>query len=172
MIGGLIWLVFAAVAIGGALLIALSKNILHCASGLLLTLVSVAAFYVFLGADFLAMTQVVVYVGGVLVLVLFGVMMTHRFDARNLRDEIVQPFAALGTALVVLGLTVLVIKEQVWPVKEVLGEAEPTTRLIGEAFLTTHLFPFEFASFLLLVAMMGAALLSREAKDDDEKEAS
>ena len=64
MIGGLIWMLFAALSIGAAATVAFSKNILHCAFGLLGTLVGVCAFYIFLGADFLAMTQVVVYVGG------------------------------------------------------------------------------------------------------------
>jgi NADH-quinone oxidoreductase subunit J len=94
MIGGLLWMFFAATAVAASLLVALSKNILHCAFGLLAALVSVCAMYIFLGADFLAMTQVVVYVGGILVLILFGVMMTHRQHARSLLDELVQPVAA------------------------------------------------------------------------------
>jgi NADH-quinone oxidoreductase subunit J len=165
MIGGLIWMFFAALAIGSCLVIATSKNILHCAFALLFALISVCAFYIFLGADFLAITQVVVYVGGILVLVLFGVMMTHRLQARTLREEIVQPVASFAAAAVILVLTLLVIRRQAWPVSD-LPEAVPTTREIGRAFLTSHLFPFEFASLLLLVAMMGAALLSREKKED------
>jgi len=167
MIGGLIWMLFAVLTLGAACTVAFSKNILHCAFGLLGTLVGVCALYIFLGADFLAITQVVVYVGGILVLILFGVMMTHRLHSRTLRDEIVQPVAAGLTAIVVFGLTYLTITSQVWPTKE-LAEAEPTTREIGKAFLSSHLFPFEFASILLLVAMMGAALLSREKKEDDD----
>lgn len=166
MIGGLIWMLFAVLSIGAAATVAFSKNILHCAFGLLGALVGVCAFYVFLGADFLAMTQVVVYVGGILVLILFGVMMTHRLHARHLRDELVQPVAAGLTAIIVFGLAYLTITSQVWPAK-VPAEATPTTAEIGKAFLTSHLFPFEFASILLLVAMMGAALLSRERKDEE-----
>lgn len=166
MIGGLLWMFFAAMAVVGAGIVAFSKNILHCAFALLGTLVAVCAMYIFLGADFLAMTQVVVYVGGILVLILFGVMMTHQIHARSLRDEIVQPVAAGAAAIVVFGLSFLVIRSQVWPTVE-LQEAVPTTRDIGRAFLTSHLFPFEFASILLLVAMMGAALLSREKKEEE-----
>ena len=165
MIGGLIWMFFAAIAIASCLVIATSKNILHCAFALLFALISVCAFYMFLGADFLAITQVVVYVGGILVLVLFGVMMTHRLQARTLREEIVQPVASFSAAAIVLTLTLLVIRKQTWPVVE-LQESVPTTRELGRAFLTSHLFPFEFVSLLLLVAMMGAALLSREKKED------
>lgn len=165
MIGSLIWMFFAAVTVGSCVVIATSKNILHCAFALLFALISVCAFYIFLGADFLAITQVVVYVGGILVLVLFGVMMTHRLQARSLREEIVQPVAAFSAAAIVLAMTLLVIRKQAWPLA-VLEESAPTTREIGRAFLTSHLFPFEFTSFLLLVAMMGAALLSREKKED------
>jgi len=170
MIGSLIWFLFAAFTVFGAVVVATSKNILHCAFGLLASLTGVTAMYVFLGADFLAMAQVVVYVGGILVLILFGVMMTHRLQARSLRQEIVQPVAAVGAALLVFALSVIVISRQVWPVQEV-GDPEPTTRLLGKAFLTSHLFPFEFASILLLVAMIGAAMITRAKRDDDGEDA-
>ena len=169
MIEGLLWMLFASLTIGAACLVAFSKNILHCAFGLLGTLLGVCVLYIFLGADFLAMTQVVVYVGGILVLILFGVMMTHRLHARTLREELVQPVAAAIAAAVVFGLSYMVISSQVWPTKE-LAASEPTTREIGVAFLSTHLFPFEFTSLLLLVAMMGAALLSRERRDERDGE--
>lgn len=170
MITALLWFVFAAFTVFGSLLVATSKNILHCAFGLLAALLGVTAMYAFLGADFLAMAQVVVYVGGILVLVLFGVMMTHRLQARSLRDELVQPVAAFGAAALVFALSVIVITRQVWPVQEI-GDPEPTTRAIGRAFLTSHLFPFEFASILLLVAMIGAAMITRTSQDDDEEDA-
>jgi len=169
VIGGFIWFLFAAMTLGGGALVATSKNILHCAFGLLAALLGVCVMYAFLGADFLAIAQVVVYVGGILVLVLFGVMMTHRLQARSLREEIVQPLAAFGAAVLVFALSVIVITRQVWPVQEI-ADPEPTTRAIGRAFLTTHLFPFEFASILLLVAMMGAAMITRERKVDDAEE--
>ena len=163
MIGAIIWYLFAIVAVGAAVVVATSKSVVHCGFGLLFALLSVAAMYAFLGADFLVATQVIVYVGGILVLVLFGVMMTHRIVARRLKEEIVQPWAAAGAAALVLALTVIVITRQVW---EVVADPPmlPSTAGLGRAFLTDFLFPFEFASVLLLVAMMGAALITRERK--------
>ncbi len=168
MISGLIWFLFAGVSVGSAVVVATSKNVVHCGFGLLFTLLGVCAMYAFLGADFLMATQVIVYVGGILVLVLFAVMMTHRIESNRLRDELVQPVAALGAAALVFGLSMLMITRTAWDEK-VPGEALPTTSSFGRAFLTDYLFPFEFASVLLLVAMMGAALITREKKEEEDQ---
>ena len=167
MIGGLIWFLFAGMSVGAAALVATSKNVVHCGFGLLFTLLGVCAMYAFLGADFLMATQVIVYVGGILVLVLFAVMMTHRIEASSLKSELIQPFAALGAAALVFALTMLMISRAVWN-ETTPGEPLPTTRSFGKAFLTDYLFPFEFASVLLLVAMMGAALITREKHEEED----
>jgi NADH-quinone oxidoreductase subunit J len=109
-----------------------------------------------------------VYVGGILVLVLFAVMMTHKVQAFKLREELVQPWSSFAAALLVLALTLLVVHRTAWPVVPSDGFG-PTTAQLGREFLTTFLFPFEFASVLLLVAMMGAALIIRERKPDPGK---
>lgn len=166
---GWIWMLFAAMGVGGAASVMFSKNVVHCGFGLLFALLSVCAMYAFLGADFLAATQVIVYVGGILVLVIFGVMMTHRIQASDLREEIVQPVAAGLAALLVLGLAALTVVDHAWPLLADPGEPLPTTARFGRAFLTDFLFPFEFASVLLLVAMMGAAMLTRERRDGEDE---
>lgn len=162
-----IWLALAGMGVVGAGTVALSRNIVHCAYGLLFALLSVCAMYAMLGADFLAITQVIVYVGGILVLVVFGVMMTHRIEATSLRQEIVQPFAALVAAVVVFVLAMSMVMNEAWPLLQEVGDPEPTVRALGRAFLTDYLFPFEFASVLLLLAMMGAAMLTRERRKAD-----
>lgn len=167
MMGGWIWVLLAALGVFGAGAVAFAKNVVHCGFGLLAALVSVAGMYAFLGADFLVATQVIVYVGGILVLVLFGVMMTHRIAPRSLREEVIQPMAAGVTALLVFGLSILMIFGTNWNELADPGVAEPTTKALGRAFLTDWLFPFEFASVLLLVAMIGAAMLTREPRHDD-----
>ena len=91
MVSAWIWYLFAAMTAAGAMAVAFSKNVVHCGYALLFALLGVCAMYACLGADFLAATQVIVYVGGILVLVLFGVMMTHRIQASDLREEIIQP---------------------------------------------------------------------------------
>ena len=162
-----IWMLLAGIGVAGAAGVAFARNVVHCAFGLLFALISVSALYAMLGADFLAVTQVIVYVGGILVLVVFGVMMTHQIEAASLREEIVQPVAAAAAALLVFALSIVTIVNEAWPLLDPVPEAEPTTRLVGKAFLTDFLYPFEFASVLLLVAMIGAAMITRERREDD-----
>lgn len=162
-----IWMFFAGMGALGAGAVAFARNVVHCAFGLLFALLSVCAMYAMLGADFLAVTQVVVYVGGILVLVVFGVMMTHRIEASSLRTELVQPLAASIAAILVFGLSIVTIVNEAWPLLTQPNPAEPTTAPIGRAFLTDFLYPFEFASVLLLMAMLGAAMLTREKPSDD-----
>jgi NADH-quinone oxidoreductase subunit J len=166
--GALIWYLFAFMVGASSIVVAFSKNVVHCGFALLFTLLGVAAMYAFLGADFLAATQMLVYVGGILVLVLFAVMMTHKVQSQTLREELVQPWSSFAAALLVLALSLLVVHRTAWPVIQHEGFG-PTTAQMGREFLTTFLFPFEFASVLLLVAMMGAALIIRERKSDPEK---
>ena len=165
--GGWIWVLLAALGVFGAGAVAFAKNVVHCGFGLLAALVSVAAMYAFLGADFLVATQVIVYVGGILVLILFGVMMTHRIAPKSMREVVIQPLAAGLAGLMVFGLSMLMIFGTNWNELADPGVMEPTTKDLGRAFLTDWLFPFEFASVLLLVAMIGAAMLTREPKHDD-----
>ena len=169
MTTAVIWYFFAAVTALSAGVVAFSRSVMHSAIALLFTLLGVCAMYAFLGADFLAITQVVVYVGGILVLVLFAVMMTNRMMSTHLKEELVQPGAAFALALVVLAMLLLVIHRTAWPLVE-LTETMPTTALIGRGFLTRYLFPFEFTSILLLVAMMGAAMIIREPKRGEGEE--
>ncbi len=166
---GPIWLFFAGMGVLGAAGVAFSRNVLHSAFGLLFALFSVCAMYAMLGADYLAATQVIVYVGGILVLVVFGVMMTHRIEAEHLREEIVQPVAAAIAALVVFGLSITVIVNEAWPLLDPLPEVTPTTKEVGRGFLTDFLYPFEFASVLLLMAMIGAAMITRERRSEEDE---
>lgn len=170
MIAGWIWVLFAALGVLGAGTVAFAKNVVHCGFGLLAALASVAAMYAFLGADFLVATQVIVYVGGILVLVLFGVMMTHRITPKSLREDVIQPVAAGLAGLLVFVLSMLMIFSTDWNVLAEPGDPLPTTARLGRAFLTDWLYPFEFASVLLLVAMIGAAMLTREPRDDADQE--
>jgi len=170
MASTLIWCFFAALTVASAVAVAASKNVVHCGFGLLFSLLGVCAMYVFLGADFLAATQVIVYVGGILVLILFGVMMTHKVASTDLRSEMVQPIGALVAAAAILVLSLGMIIDQVWPEKASLDPVAPTTHAFGTSFLTDFLFPFEFASVLLLVALIGAAMFTRDSKKEDGKD--
>jgi len=165
--GDLIWYLFAAITVAAGLVVAFSRSVVHSGMSLLFALLGVCAMYLFLGADFLAITQIVVYVGGILVLVLFAVMMTNRIMSTKLHDELVQPVPALAVSAVVLALMLLTIFRTAWPLAA-LGESQPTTAALGQKILTQYLFPFEFTSVLLLVAMIGAAMIIREKRDKED----
>ena len=160
---------FALMTVGSALLVVTVRNIVHAAFSLMVTLFGVAGLYVFLQADFLAATQVIVYVGGILVLILFGVMMTS--GRLEMRIHIERGQLLLGgvvsLALFMLLLTVIA-NTPAWKNRIDDGTAlPPTTEKIGELILNgPFLLPFEVVSVLLLVALIGAALISRKEVRD------
>lgn len=140
-----------------------SKSLLYSAYSLLVTFLGVTALYVFLWADFLAVVQVVVYVGGILVLIIFGIMLTNKISSVNISHTSVQK--GLGAIVVIgfLGALCFVMISTPW-VELPNSEPTETTRSIGRLLMIDYLLPFEAASFLLLGALIGATTLSR--KDD------
>ncbi len=160
---------FALMTVASALLVVTVRNIVHAAFSLMVTLFGVAGLYVFLQADFLAATQVIVYVGGILVLILFGVMMTSGRLEMRIHIERGQLLlgGAVALALFMLLLTVIA-NTPAWKNRIDDGTAlPPTTEKIGELILNgPFLLPFEVVSVLLLVALIGAALISRKEVRD------
>lgn len=155
------WL-FAILVAGTALYAAVAPKIVHAAFSLMATFFGVAGIYAILGSDFLAVTQVLVYVGGIMVLIVFGVLLTDRVPDEY---KVVAPRRWLP-AIVAGGLCFAAIagalKATVWPVSGAsLGDASSTVESIGRSLLTDYLIPFEFASILLLVVLVGAARLAR-----------
>jgi NADH-quinone oxidoreductase subunit J len=154
---------FAALIVGSALFAATAKRIVHSAFALMATFFGVAGIYALLGSDFLAVTQVIVYVGGILVLIVFGVLLTDRvpdeFKAVKPRNWLP---AAVAAGLVFMALAGATMSAK-WPhvVKGELPAPTTTVEAIGRLLLTDYLIPFEFASVLLLVVLVGAARLAR-----------
>jgi len=148
-----------------ALGVALSQNVVYAAFALMGTLIGAAGIYAFLAADFVAVVQVLVYVGGILVLTLFAIMLTHQISEVKVSNRAVGriPAAllvgAVGTAMA------YAVTTAAWVVQP-LGAEEPTTYAIGEAFLGAYLLPFELASIVLLTALIGAVVLSRKELRD------
>jgi NADH-quinone oxidoreductase subunit J len=151
---------FALVTVGSACLVVLSRNLIYSAFGLLFAFLGVAAFYVLLGADFLAATQMVIYVGGILVLLLFGVMLTHKLYDMKLKSEVFQFWPAV---ILMLGLFLAIVTAFLkarWFQGNV-KPPEPTTTAIGNLFMSEYILPFEIASIFLLIALIGAAMIIR-----------
>jgi NAD(P)H-quinone oxidoreductase subunit 6 len=149
------------ITVGSAAVVAFSRNIIYSAFSLLGTFMGIAGLYIFLGADFVAGVQVLIYVGGILVLILFAVMLTHRITD----VEITNRSAGRIPALIIIGVFFILlaqtIRETPWVKAKDIAH-EPTTAKIGELFLEQYLLPFELASLVLLAAMIGAVVLSRK----------
>ena len=160
-----VFYLIAIITVGSAAVVAFSPNIIYSAFSLLGTFAGVAGLYVFLGADFVAGVQVLIYVGGILVLILFAVMLTHRITDVEITNRAAGRVPGLLIVGVFLVILIQTIRETPWVrVKEVAHQ--PTTAKIGDLFLENYLLPFELASLVLLAAMIGAVVLSRkEIKD-------
>ena len=165
----LVFYIFALLTIGSAVIVVTVRNIVHAAFSLMVTLFSIAGLYVFLQADFLAATQVIVYVGGILVLILFGVMMTSGRLDMKLKMERGQLFWGGLVSILIFWLLLGVMRRTPWNVQEDLGSVEGTTSQIGKTILQKEfLLPFEVASVILLIALIGAVLISRKEVREDE----
>jgi NAD(P)H-quinone oxidoreductase subunit 6 len=151
----------AIITVGSAAVVAFSRNIIYSAFSLMGTFAGVAGIYVFLGADFVAAVQLLIYVGGILVLILFAVMLTHRITDVEITNRAAGRIPALLAIGVFIFLLVQTIRETSWAkAKEILYA--PTTAKIGDLFLENYLLPFELASLVLLAALIGAVVLSRK----------
>ena len=164
MTGDLIFYLLALLTIVPAVWVVFSPNIVHAGFALLFTLFGAAGLYAYMGADFIAVTQLMVYIGGVLVLVLFTVMMTRvpraarapatAWTATCRRPCSPWPSSRCSTS-----------RSPRSSGQRPRTEAEPTIAEIGTNFMTNYIFPFEYVSLVLLAAMIGAAILIREAQD-------
>lgn len=160
LVSQVIWWVFAGITVFSAAVVVFSRSLIYSAFALLFTFFGVASLYVFLGADFLAATQLVIYVGGILILLLFGVMLTHKLYDLDLKTETFQFFPGLLVMSAVFLTLYGVITKTAWFHR---GERpqNPTTAAIGELFMKDYILPFEVASVFLLVALIGAAMIVR-----------
>jgi NAD(P)H-quinone oxidoreductase subunit 6 len=157
-----VFYLFALMTCAGAAGCAFSRNIIYSAWSLLFALLGAAGLYVFLGADFTAVAQVLIYVGGVLVLILFAIMLTKQIgeDPKLTNAHIGFP---AGVALAVVTIATLSYTAVMAPWKEVTQRSwEPTAARLGILFLTDYLLPFEVTSIVLLAALVGAVVIARK----------
>lgn len=161
-------LVFYAIAfmtVGSAILVATLPNIIYSAVALLFCFGGVAWLYVYTSADFLAATQILVYVGGILVLIMFAVFLSSRISTVAISNPVHFRLPAAAVCLALFGVLSYTAVSTPYAVRADLSY-QPTTAEIGELLMTRYLLPFEVASVLLLAALIGAALLSRpEARE-------
>jgi NAD(P)H-quinone oxidoreductase subunit 6 len=155
--------------VAASLIIAVSKNLVYSAFALLGTFAGVAGYFVLLGADFIAVIQLLVYIGGVLVLYLFAVLMTSGIHNVKVTNQSIATKFAIPLAVLLLILLAKLIYSTEWYMSEVPAKFTPTTGSIGEALLTEYLLPFELASVLLLGVLVGTVALARRGVEEEKK---
>jgi len=159
MATGLFYL-FALMSAASALGVVASRNIVRTAVYLLFTLVGVAGLYFLLDAEFLAAVQLVVYAGGTLILIVFGVMLTNKSPFSHFEPKMIEVVVALTIGSIMFFALVAGIIRTQFESQPIQSASYPVDKL-GQTLLGDYLVPFELASVLLLVVMIGAAYLAK-----------
>jgi len=174
----ILFYLFAVGAIGAGVMVVAARNPVHSVLFLILAFFNTAGLFVLIGAEFLAMILVIVYVGAVAVLFLFVVMMLD-IDFTQLRDGFVRylPIGALVGLILLAELVFVSVSWVVTPAGTVVGAAAPAgaiaannTRALGDILYTRYLFAFQAAGLILLVAMIGAIVLTLRHRTDARRQ--
>lgn len=153
--------VFAVITLVSAFFVVTFKNIIYSAYSLMLTFLGVAGIYVLLGADFIAIVQVIVYVGGILILILFGVMLTNKIQNVPIKTEASFIIPASITIGAFGGILVSTFINTRW--KSMPAELANSTLVdVGHLLMNEYILIFELLGILLLVALVGAASIARK----------
>ena len=163
----LFFYLLAGVVVVSSLGVALAPNILYSAFALLGALAGVSGLYMLLGADFVGIVQLLVYVGGILVLILFAVLLTNKIGAVKLSNLSAGVMLGAPAAIGMMALLARVFLGTAWHETE--AAVAPTTQRLGDSFLREHLLPFEFVSLVLLMALVGAMVIARRAAKEESK---
>lgn len=163
---GLVFGLFAFLTVGGGLVCIFERSVVRSAFALLATFSGTAGLFLLLGSDFLAMAQILIYVGGILALILFGVMLTPPDLTERKLPRVVAGLALIGAAVLWMGFQVR--SSVVWATAEKLPPIESNARKIGVGFLSAkqYVVPFELAAVVLTVALVAAVYIARRKKSD------
>ena len=164
----LIFIILSAVTLSSAFMTVFSRNPIHSAIYLVICFITIAVHYLLMNAQFLALVHVIVYSGAIMILFLFTVMLMNL----NKEDEVHKPRITRWAAVIFFILIAAVLIAVFIQSKPIVGPYDTTgqdyqsIKVLGKVLLNEYMVPFEFASVLLLVAMIGAVLLSKK----EEKE--
>jgi NADH:ubiquinone oxidoreductase subunit 6 (subunit J) len=156
-----VFIVLGLVTLGAAAMVVTTRSLFRSALWLILAFFGIAAIFILLNAEFLAVVQVLIYIGAISTLIIFAIMLS-----RNALDSKGQRFneqwgVVAGFSVLLFVILVALLTRVNWPVS---AESVPTDAIarLGEAFVGTYVVPFEVASVLLVVAMIGAIIIARE----------
>jgi NADH:ubiquinone oxidoreductase subunit 6 (subunit J) len=158
-----VFIILSAIALIGALGVVTTRNLFRAALFLVLSFIGVAGFYILLEAEFLAMVQILVYVGAIAILIIFAIMLSQRLMAPGYKASNEQWVWALVSAVALFAVLAFILLRVGWPT----GEAsipQGTVAELGKALVDPdqYLLVFEVASVLLLAALVGAVVIARE----------
>ena len=165
----IIFYCFAGLMVLSTGVVLFTKNVLYAAFSLIVTFFCIAALYLFAGADFVAVTQILVYIGGILVLIIFGIMLTHRVSGEVIKTKIHNRWPGLLIGFSLFGILTYGISQANLSYLPWIENAttsgqtiqESTISKIGVMLMSRYIFPFELAALLLLVALIGAAFIAK-----------
>jgi len=160
----IIFYLFATLTVLSAFFVVTSKNIVHAAFYLMFTFFGVAGLYVLLGADFIAVVQIMVYVGGIMILLLFGVMLTNNITSVEIKSGTVNVLPALIGLGIFAAILISVVVKTTWAVNETAIDGT-TVYSLGKYLITDYVLIFELLGILLLIALIGAASMARREKE-------
>jgi len=148
--------------VASALGVVLLSNIVYSAFLLALTFISVSGLYILLNAGFVAAAQVLVYVGAVNVLILFGIMLVNKDeDFAEIENAWIGKTATAAVCAGIFGLISTMVLSHPWAISTAPAAGDKAIEVIGQHFFSDYLLPFELASVLLLIALVGAIILAR-----------
>lgn len=161
----ILFYLFAGLTIASALVVLWTKNVLYAAFSLIITFMGVAALYVFAGADFIAVSQILIYVGGILVLIIFGVMLTNRLSGQSVTTANHNKFTGYAIGWIIFGTLFYTIYQvnfvSIANIHQDLGPTgESTIGIIGVKLMSSYILPFEIIAVLLLLTLIGAAFIA------------
>jgi NADH-quinone oxidoreductase subunit J len=164
----ILFILIAAVTLGAALMVVTTRNLIHAALWLIVSLFGIAVVYVLLNAGFLAVAQVVVYIGAIAILMIFAIMLTRRI-AQDTGPRFNSNWAwALGLSVLIFGALGWMLTN--WQgftlTAPEIGPANDSLRQLGQALVSpnAYILPFELASILLLAALVGAIIVAWDRK--------
>lgn len=153
--------IFALLAVLGASGVLFFKNLMHAAYSLIFCLSALAGLYILSGAEFVGVTQLLIYVGGIVVLLIFGIMLSQikKAEEKGSSRRVIAALLFLGFLFLYISL----IYKINWPEPVVASTSGNPVKQLGISFFTEHLLAFEIAAILLLVAMIGAMVTARKS---------
>ncbi len=140
-----------------------ARNVFHSAISLAMALMGIACVYLYLDAEFLAVAQILVYVGAIVILFLFVIMLTANIQDRAIRQTNSQVLISAAGALAFLVLLIKIIKGNLWQAANQ-ASAPISIKELGKSLMTTYILPFEVISLILLAVLVGAIVIGKSDK--------